>query len=182
MVSKSTFSCLQLSHTAKMFFRVLNCSQHVLVQNIKIRPCRQKIAIRVGSFITSICEANMSCGSLPGGWAASAWRWTVWCTDGRSAWMGRQARSPSGADQQALWHEPALHSPVGVLRYGWGGGPDRGLRMSSPGGREGPNWLHQSARVWQRDPWESRFHWSGLTEGWSHTSGQRRRRSQTWSY
>lgn len=40
MVSNNTFSCLQCSHVAKTFLWVLNCSQHVLLQNIEMRPCR----------------------------------------------------------------------------------------------------------------------------------------------
>lgn len=39
MVTKSTFSCLQPSQTARTFFWALNCSQHALPQNIAMRPC-----------------------------------------------------------------------------------------------------------------------------------------------
>lgn len=42
MVSNNTFSCLQCSQVAKMFLWVLYWSQHVLLQNIEMRPCRRE--------------------------------------------------------------------------------------------------------------------------------------------
>lgn len=47
MVSNSTFSCLQCSHVATTFLWLLNCSQHVLLQNIEMRPCRTDKAVIV---------------------------------------------------------------------------------------------------------------------------------------
>lgn len=46
-MSKITLSCLHPSHTPWIFFWVLYCSQHILVQKTEMRPCRQKTTISV---------------------------------------------------------------------------------------------------------------------------------------
>lgn len=169
MVSNNTFSCLQCSHVAKTFVWVLYWSQHVLLQNIEMRPCRtdKEVMVPWDGF-----SSSMSASSLPGDRKAPAWCWIVCCTGDRSAWKGHQPHPLliSAAHLQVLWLELGLgqrektglwrKGPVQELKYDWDGDPGGGLK-TRPEGQEGLSW--QGMLVWGHNgPREWRFHWPGL--------------------
>lgn len=159
MVTKMTFSCLQLSQTATTFFWVLNWSQHALLQNIAIRPCGRT---RPSEWVTpkELDGAHaMSQAVSPGGRAAAAWRWTAWRTDGRWAWTCPRSCRPWRGDQH--WTLDGLQ---------WARGAEWRLGRPSLVGQ-------QAALIWWTDSWESRFRWSVQTLNCCQTS---RRRQQSY--
>lgn len=158
-MSNNTFSCLQCSHAAKTFLWVLYWSQHVLLQNIEIRPCRTD---RSYSSTRWLELEYVSCSSLLGDRKALAWCWIGCCTGGRSAWKGHQPHPLliSAAHLQVLWLElgPGQREKTGLCRKGpvrelkcdWDGDPGAGL-----------SW--QGMLVWGHNgPCEWRGHWLGL--------------------
>lgn len=147
MVSNNTFSCLQCSHVATTFLWVLYCSQHVLLQNTEMRPCRtdKDVIVPRGDLASSCQLGFLTCWQNSTGLMLNCllhW-WQV---------SLEASPAPPSAD--------FCSRPAGALAWAWPGteGEDRAVQEGTSAGTE--VWLGW----WPCWGTEDQTWWTGGTE------------------